>query len=137
MTHEYTVATGGLVLGATAGQPATALAWAEDTVLAVGTDAEVRAISRGDSTFVDLVGLAVSAGRDAAAATHLLRAAVARGSGAGIERLLAGIEPGAPADLLIWSRDPRTLAAEEAADLRVVGFVRAGHLTWTDGPPRS
>lgn len=63
MTHEYTIATGGTVLASaeSGGRRATAIAWAADTVLAVGTDAEMRALSRGDSTFLDLAGATVSA----------------------------------------------------------------------------
>lgn len=61
MTHEYTIATGGTVVTRQAEEPATAIAWAADTVLATGTDAQVRAISRGDSTFLDLAGATVSA----------------------------------------------------------------------------
>lgn len=61
MTHEYTIATGGTVITAGATAPATAIAWAADTVLATGTDGEMRALSRGDSTFLDLGGAIVSA----------------------------------------------------------------------------
>jgi len=129
MTHEYTVATGGLILGA-ADRRATAVAWAEGTVLAVGRDPEVRAISRGDSTFVDLAGRVVSAGRDADAAIHLFREAIAQGLGASAADLLGAVEPGLPADLLIWSCDPRTLSPRESAALAVVGTVRAGRLSW-------
>ncbi|MFN8622315.1 MAG: hypothetical protein U0869_16405 [Chloroflexota bacterium] len=62
MTHEYTIATGGTVAASagTAGTPPTAIAWAADTILAVGTDAEMRALSRGDSTFLDLAGATVT-----------------------------------------------------------------------------
>lgn len=59
MTHEYTVLTGGRVMRGGEQREATAIAWAADTVLAIGSDDEVRAISRGDSHFVDLAGLAV------------------------------------------------------------------------------
>ena len=62
MTHEYTIATGG-VFAPGSGTPfsdgPTAIAWAADTVLATGTDAEMRALSRGDSTFLDLAGATV------------------------------------------------------------------------------
>jgi hypothetical protein len=63
MTHEYVIATGGRILGTdpSGGAAATAIAWAADRVLAVGSDAAVRAISRGDSTFIDLDGCAVRA----------------------------------------------------------------------------
>lgn len=62
MTHEYVIALGGHVRGAVAesGTQATAIAWAADRVLAVGSDERVRAISRGDSTFLDLEGATVA-----------------------------------------------------------------------------
>lgn len=67
MTHEYTIATGGSVVTdpASGAGTATAIAWAADTVLAVGTDAEMRALSRGDSIFLDLAGATVSAAEPA------------------------------------------------------------------------
>jgi predicted amidohydrolase YtcJ len=135
MTHEYTVATNGFVLGGAGSGRATALAWAEDTILAVGDDATVRAVSRGDSTFVDLAGRAVSAGQDAAGATARLRASVRAGSaGPGLEALgLDELEPGSAADLLIWSHDPRTLAPEDAEQLQVVATVVGGKLSWKPG----
>ena len=63
MTHEYVVALGGVIVGAVDadGEPATAIAWAADRILAVGQDGPVRAISRGDSTFLDLAGWLVMA----------------------------------------------------------------------------
>jgi len=63
MTHEYVVALGGVIVGAVDadGEPATAIAWAADRILAVGHDGPVRAISRGDSTFLDLAGWLVTA----------------------------------------------------------------------------
>lgn len=135
MTHEYTVATGGHILGGGGKAPATALAWAEHTVLAVGDDTEVRAVSRGDSTFLDLAGRAVSAGTDAAVATLQLREAVAGGRAGAIVDLVDALEPGSAADLLIWSCDPRTLAPDEAAELVLVGFVRDGRLSWVERQP--
>jgi hypothetical protein len=59
VTHEYTLLTGGRVIRGPTGAEATAIAWAADTILAIGTDEEVRAISRGDSHFVDLAGRTV------------------------------------------------------------------------------
>lgn len=59
MTHEYTLLTGGRVIRGASWAEATAIAWAADTILAIGTDEEVRAISRGDSHFVDLAGRTV------------------------------------------------------------------------------
>jgi uncharacterized Zn-binding protein involved in type VI secretion len=112
MTHEYVIATGGLILGAdpTAGASATAIAWAADRVLAVGSDEVVRAISRGDSTFIDLDGCAVTR----------------HGYERGLEPLEPGpLEPGSPADLAFWAGDPP----------RIVATVRAG--AFTDGDPHT
>lgn len=64
MTHEYVILFNGQVAGAIVGPHgtrATAIAYAEDTILAVGDDETVRAVSRGDSTFVDLAGRTVEA----------------------------------------------------------------------------
>lgn len=129
MTHQYTVATGGIILGGGESSPRTAVAWAHGTILAVGDDATVRAISRGDSTFVDLAGYAVSPGRDAAAARAQLVASVRDGAPARVGEL----EPGSSADLLIWSHDPGRLAPDQADTLRVVAMVRDGHLAWQPG----
>ncbi len=102
MTHEYTVLTGGVVLRAGPGDAeprATAVAWAEDTILAVGGDAEVRAISRGDSRFGDL-------------------------RGAFVTPLGNALEPGAPADFAILDHDPGASGVEP----RTVALVRGGRL---------
>ena len=130
MTHLYTVATNGVVLGNSSSGTATALAWAGDTILAVGDDTTVRAVSRGDSTFVDLAGRAVSAGRDVAEATQRMREVVRRGA---TDLSVGELEPGSPADLLIWSHDPRQLAPGAADQLHVVGTVAGGHLSWQPG----
>jgi len=120
MSHEYTIATRGLVLGTGLTPDPTALAWADGTILAVGDDAAVRALSRGDSTFVDLAGRAVSGGTDPDTA---------------VDRL-PRLEPGSPADLLIWSSDPRHLEPTDAASLSVVGVVRGGRLRWSQSEMR-
>ncbi len=123
MTHEYVIGLGGLIAtDATDGEPATAIAWAADRVLAVGRDAVVRAISRGDSIFLDLAGCAVTPLPDDPA--RALRALEARGIPAGDPgRLVAALcdagllsptawlEPGARADLACWSGDPVRLRA--------------------------
>jgi hypothetical protein len=62
MTHEYTLLVGGVVRPGGGRAEATALAYAHDTVLAVGSDDEVRAISRGDSHVVNLAGRVVIPG---------------------------------------------------------------------------
>ncbi len=118
MTHEYTILLGGSV-HVTPGRPnagnrpgsstpapvATAIAWADDTVLAVGSDAAVRAISRGDSRFIELHG-----------------AHVVPPDGA--------LEPGAPADFDILTADPtggnlRVVAVVRGGHV-VDGALRAG-----------
>jgi hypothetical protein len=65
VTHEYTILTGGVVVPGGDTPPATAIAWAADTILAIGSDDEVRAISRGDSVFVALDGRRVVAADEA------------------------------------------------------------------------
>ena len=98
---------------------ATAIAWAADRVLAVGTDDAVRSISRGDSTFLDLGGCVVTAiPRDLERAGAMVREGppdeAAIGSwlfDAGLFDADAALEPGSPADLAFWvigaARDPR------------------------------
>jgi hypothetical protein len=102
MTHEYVIAMGGRVLGAAPGDgPApTAIGWAADAVLAVGPDDVVRAISRGDSTFLDLAGCTVTA------ASSDVR-----------------LEPGAPADLDLWRAWPPGPGALPLARVRAGAFT--------------
>ncbi len=111
MTHQYTILTGGRILARSepesGAQPAqvdvdlpTAIAWAEDTVLAVGADAAVRAVSRGDSRFHDLGG------------------AVVRPLGTG------PLEPGAPADFAVLDGG----ADPSDSDPRRIAVVRGGRV---------
>jgi hypothetical protein len=144
VTHEYVIALGGSVLSAgTPGEPApTAVAWAADSILAVGSDEAVRAISRGDSIFLDLAGCAVSpAPSDPKGAENLLRAAAATGDPFDAVELLvraglvegdARLEPGATCDLAFWSADPETASSASAPLLRIVAIVRAGAFTHGD-----
>lgn len=81
LTHEYVIALGGTIVGAATATP-TAIAWAADRVLAVGSDKVVLTISRGDSTFLDLDGCRVTAHPDDSSTP---------------------LEPGSPADLDFWS----------------------------------
>ena len=121
VTHEYVIATGGVILtGASPADPATdpaptAIAWAADRVLAVGRDGDVRAISRGDSTFLDLGGCVVTA---APSDIAIAEAAAAR-TDDDLRRVLADsaqipvddrLEPGSTADLAFWGRDRRVIA---------------------------
>lgn len=141
MTHEYVIAMRGIVVGTgrAGGPPASALAWAADRILAVGRDDAIRGISRGDSTFLDLRGCAVTrAPSDRAAAEALLRAAAAAGRPFDANALLAkagliaspsALEPGDPADLAFWSADPASVEPAQAASLRLVAMVHAGGFT--------
>lgn len=124
MTHEYVIALNGHVEPDPAGDSEeTALAWAADAILAVGPDDVVRAISRGDSTFLDLCGCLVTPLPDAPSqADSLIREEHAQG--ADVARLLvesgllssdASLEPGSPADLAFWDESG------------LVAIVRAGH----------
>jgi hypothetical protein len=85
VTHEYTLLVGGTVMAGAGMEHATAIAWAADTILAIGTDEEVRAISRGDSHVVDLQGAWV----------------VPLAPGAAV------LEVGGRADLAVFPHDPR------------------------------
>ena len=82
MTHEYTLLVGATILPGGDLPACEAIAWAGDTVLALGSDAEVRAISRGDS--------------------HVLAF-----KGAFVVPLAAPLEVGGPADLAVLAGDPR------------------------------
>jgi predicted amidohydrolase YtcJ len=110
MTHEYTVLTGGLILPGVAVPEATAIAWAGDVILALGGDAEVQAISRGDSHVVELGGATViplPPGAEPAWPTAAM------------------LEVGGQADLAVLSRDPRLAPLDR---LEVLAVIRAGRL---------
>jgi hypothetical protein len=127
VTHEYVIGLGGLIAtDPNDGEPATAIAWAADRVLAIGTNVVVRAISRGDSVFLDLAGCTVTPlPCDTARAVRLLeRQGVAASDPRAIVEALAdagllapgqGLEPGAAADLACWSGDPIRLLATVVA----------------------
>jgi hypothetical protein len=134
MTHEYVIALNGRVEPDLSGSgEATAIGWAADAVLAVGPDAIVRAISRGDSTFLDLQGCVVTPlPLDLQDAAEVVRRSAPRTSD--IDSVLveaelldsgAALEPGAPADFAIWDlRDP--------ARPKLKAVVRGGHFTEGD-----
>ena len=123
MTHEYVIALNGHIEPDPGGDSEeTAVAWAKGAVLAVGPDEVVRAISRGDSHFLDLCGCLVTPLPEAPSqADSLIREE--RAKGADVARLLvesgllsaeASLEPGAPADLAFWD------------DSGLVAIVRGG-----------
>lgn len=132
MTHEYTLLLGGTVITGGTGPDAAAIAWAADTVLALGTEMEVRSISRGDSHVVAIPGrfvVPLAPGADVAWPTD------------------ATLELGGPADLAVLDRDPRVAATDGAGMAggrgsngggspkpQVVAVVRAGRVEagWPD-----
>lgn len=111
MTHRYTLLVGGSVLSG-AGRPScSAIAWAEGTVLALGTDEDVRSVSGGDSELVDLQGaFVVPIGAEADPTWPPS----------------ATLELGGPADLAVLAEDPRT---GTGVWQRPTAIVRAGHVT--------
>ena len=123
MTHEYTLAVGGSVIPGDGQPEVSALAWAEGTLLALGSDEEVRAISRGDSHVVDLHGAFV---------IPLEADGVARWP------TDATLAVGGPADLAVLRNDPRGPRTDPAA-LNAVAVLRRGHVVRGNlpGPPSS
>lgn len=113
MTHEYTLLVHGVVITGRAEPDASAIAWAGDTVIAIGDDDGVRGISRGDSHVVDLDGLTVVPLGDGPVSSW---------------PTAATLEIGGPADLGILARDPRH--ADPGADLStaVIAEIRSGRV---------
>lgn len=115
MTHLYTLLVGGTVIPG-GGQPdASAIAWAEGVVIAMGGDDMVRAVSRGDSDLLHLQGAIViplAAESDACWPVRVT------------------LEVGGPADLAILNRDPREAGGHPSVDLEadVLALIRGGRL---------
>jgi hypothetical protein len=144
VTHEYVIALDGRIdphRPGDAGPAATAIAWAADHVLAVGTDDVVRAISRGDSTFLDIEGCVVTAlPDDPERAASMLRDASLGGApeldvgallvDAGLLDSDSALEPGSVADLAFWGLAPED--ADHPRSLRLVATVRGGAFTEGD-----
>ena len=115
MTHLYTLLIGGTVISGGGGPDATAIAWAEDTILAIGREEDVRAISRGDSHVVDLQGAFV-----APLALDVDAGWTSTGS----------LEVGGRADLAVLPRDPRLPVgdSEETQAVEPLAVVRGGRV---------
>jgi predicted amidohydrolase YtcJ len=105
VTHGYTILVGAVVLPGGEEPPAEAIAWAFDTILAIGEEAAVRSISRGDSHVLDASGGFVVPPEAPSSAR---------------------LEVGGPADLAILDRDPRIAAAGRSP--RTLAVVRAGRV---------
>ena len=113
MTHRYAILGGGLVIPGRDGPDASAVAWAEDTIIALGSDDDVAGISRGDSHVVDLAG----------------RCVVPLDAGGGASwPAEARIEVGGSANLAVLESDPRDAAAAPGRALRTVALIRSGRL---------
>ena len=113
MTHRYTLLVGGVVLPGHDEAAATAIAWAEDTVIALGSDADVHAISRGDSHVIDLGGATV--------------VPLGEGMHAGWPTD-AALAIGGRADLAIVAADPRGLDAADRRHLTAIALIRGGRV---------
>ncbi len=117
MTHEYTLLVGGTVVPGGGEPDVSAIAWAGDTILALGADRDVRAISRGDLRVVDVRGATV----------------VPLAPGAGMTWPVdARLEVGGPADLAVLDRDPRTEPAGtgHGGRFQVRALVRGGRVVF-------
>jgi predicted amidohydrolase YtcJ len=110
----YSLLVGGLVMPGRDLPDATAIAWAEDTILAVGSDEELRAISRGDSQVLDLDG-AIVIPLGAVGQPRWPTDAV--------------LEVGGPADMAVLQRDPR-----DDGPLEVLALIRDGRLVLGELP---
>lgn len=109
MTHEYTLLVGGTILTTLGQPPVGSMAWAAGTVIALGTEDQVRGISRGDSTVLNLHGSFV---------------APLDPNGAFDWPPRVDLEIGGPADIAILNEDPRTARARR----RPMALIRGGHV---------
>jgi predicted amidohydrolase YtcJ len=113
VTHRYTLLIRGTVISGRDEPDVTAIAWAADTVIALGSDDEVRGTSRGDSHVIDLGGASVVAlgeGPDACWPPD------------------ATLEVGGRADLAVLTSDPRLVDSQAQHRLPALALVRAGRV---------
>ncbi len=114
MTHRYTLLVGGTVISGRDEPDVSAIAWAADTVIALGSDDDVRGTSRGDSHVIDLRGASV----------------VALGEGPDVLWPPdATLEVGGRADLAVLQGDPRRIDAPAGRRLSALALVRGGRVT--------
>jgi predicted amidohydrolase YtcJ len=111
MTHRYTLLIRGTVISGRDEPDVTAIAWAADTVIALGSDDEVRGTSRGDSHVIDLGGASV----------------VALGEGPDARWPPdTTLEVGGRADLAVLESDPRLVDPQAQHRLPALALVRGG-----------
>ena len=112
MTHRYTILLGGSVFSGGEAPVASAIAWADDTVIGLGDDEAIRALSRGDSLVVELGGASVLP-------------LSADGAAWPVD---ATLEVGGRADLVIVEADPRVANAPPDGHLQSIAVVRGGRV---------
>jgi predicted amidohydrolase YtcJ len=107
VSHLYVILRGGTVVPGPGEPDATAIAWARDTILIVGSDEDATGISRGDSDFHELEGSVVvpldASGRP--------------------DPVGGVLEIGGQADLAVLDADPRVVGSAS-----VVALVRGGRV---------
>jgi predicted amidohydrolase YtcJ len=113
VTHRYTLLIRGTVISGRDEPDVSAIAWAADMVIALGSDDEVRGTSRGDSHVIDLGGASV----------------VALGEGPDARWPPdATLEVGGRADLAVLESDPRLVDPHAQHRLPALALVRGGHV---------
>jgi predicted amidohydrolase YtcJ len=113
VTHRYTLLVGGTVIVGRDEPDVSAIAWAADTVIALGSDDEVRGTSRGDSHVIDLAGAMV----------------VGLGEGPDVRWPPdSTLEVGGRADLAVLDSDPRRIDAPAGQPLSALALVRGGRV---------
>ena len=122
MTHRYTLLVGGTVISGPDHPVASAIAWAEDTVIGLGSDDEVRGMSRGDSHVIDLGGASV--------------VALAEGRGP-CWPVDATLEVGGRADLAVLARDPREGDLSRVRQLSALAIIRGGRVVAGELPGKA
>lgn len=113
MTHRYTLMVGGTILPGADEPVASAIAWAGDTILALGSDAAVGEISRGDSHVIELRGAYVVPVDEDGGDTW---------PGA------VTLEVGSPASFAIFGEDPRRTGEPGGPRIAPMAVIRNGRL---------
>jgi predicted amidohydrolase YtcJ len=126
VTHRYTLLIRGTVISGRDEPDVSAIAWAADTVIALGNDDDVRRTSRGDSHVIDLRGASVVA------------------LGEGLDARWppdATLEVGGRADLAVLASDPRQVDVPAGHRLAALALVRGGRVVAgrlpRETPPRA